>query len=446
MSSVSRKFGGTLLCVNVLCWAVPAIAQETPNSRLEAQVERLTVSESLATARADALESRLRQLESLLGVTATGNAELADMRARAAPKLQYEWIGDTVVASRTSLAASQADQQPVGKSRLDGAIDPDRKTPAPDAAVEAVAREKQGYFGNRFTIEPGVSYSHFDDARINLTGFLALDAIFLGQISLDDVSADIFTFDATARYSLSNRLQLDVNVPYLYRRSGYSSGGAGGNSKGVSEATRTGHGIGDISVGATYRLMRETAGRPDVVINARVKIPTGRDPFGVELIEVTGSQGNLSVPATLSTGSGVWGASLGVSALKTIDPMVVYGSLTYFRNFEKSFADIDEAPGDQPGSAKLGSAIQFGAGVAFALNEKSSLNLSYTQRLVNRTQVQRANDIWRNIANSQANVALLNVGATFSLSNTLTLITNVGVGLTADSPNMVVSVRLPMRF
>lgn len=446
MSCVSREFGRALLCVNALCWAMPALAQETPSSRLEAQVERLTVSEALATARAEALEARLHEIETLLGVSATGNSELAEMRARAAPRLQYEWVGDSVVATRPSLAASQSSPQPVGKLRPDGLVDPDRKTPAPDAAVEAVAREKQGYFSNRFTIEPGINYSHFDDARINLNGFLALDAIFLGQISLDDVSADIFTFDATARYSFSNRLQLDVNVPYLYRRSAYSSGGAGGNSKGVSETTRTGHGIGDISVGASYRLMHETIGHPDVVLNARLKIPTGRHPFGVELIEVAGSQGNLSVPQTLSTGSGVWGTSLGVSALKTIDPMVVFGSLTYFHNFKRKFVDIDEAPSDQPGEAKLGSAIQFGAGVAFALNEKSSLNLSYTQRLVRRTQVRRENDVWRDIAGSQANVALLNIGATFSLSDTLTLISNIGVGLTADSPNMVVSVRLPMRF
>lgn len=446
MSSLSGKLGGTFVSVGALLWALPASAQETPYSRLQAEVERLTVSEGLATARADELEARLRQLESLLGVNATGNAELADMRARAAPRLHYEWIGDSVVASRSSLTSAQTEQQPLGKSRLDPGDDPDRKSPAPDAAVEAVARKEQGYFGNRFTIEPSISYSHFDNARINLTGFLALDAIFLGQISLDDVSADIFTFDVTGRYSFSNRLSMDVNVPYLYRRSAYSSGGAGGNSEGVSEETRTDSGLGDISVGASYRLLRETAGRPDVVLNARVKIPTGRHPFGVELIEVEGSQGNLSVPARLSTGSGVWGASLGMSVLKTIDPMVVYGSFTYFRNFGRGFADIDEAPGEQPGDARLGSAFQFGAGVAFALNEKSSLNLSFTQRLVGHTQIRRQNDIWRRVAGSQANVALLNVGATFSLNDTTTLITNLGVGLTDDAPNMILSVRVPLRF
>ena len=78
------------------------------------------------------------------------------------------------------------------------------------------------------SIEPGFSYSHFTNARLNLSGFLALDAIFLGLISIDEVEADVLTADVTARYGLTDRLQVDVNVPYLYRRSSFKSGGAGG--------------------------------------------------------------------------------------------------------------------------------------------------------------------------------------------------------------------------
>lgn len=53
---------------------------------------------------------------------------------------------------------------------------------------------------------------------------------------------------------------------------------------------------------------------------------------------------------------------------------------------------------------------------------------------------------WRDVVGSQANVALMNIGATFSLNERTTLITNVGIGLTDDAPNMVVSARVPLRF
>ncbi len=239
---------------------------------------------------------------------------------------------------------------------------------------------------------------------------------------------------------------LSAEVPYLYRISNFRSGGAGGNASGLIETTVRDQGLGDITAGASYRLFRETAGRPDIVINARVKAPTGKHPFGVELREIEGSEGNLSVPERLSTGTGVWGMSLGVSALKTIDPLVVFGSFTYFRNFPKNFGDIDEAQGDQPGRVDIGDAYQFGAGVAFALNEKSSISLSYNERLVGRTRIRRAGQDWQNIVGSQANVGFVNIGATFSLSRHLSLISTVGIGLTDDSPDLAVSVRLPYRF
>ena len=161
---------------------------------------------------------------------------------------------------------------------------------------------------------------------------------------------------------------------------------------------------------------------------------------------MAGSEGNLSVPTKLSTGTGVWGGSVSLSALKTIDPMVVYGSVGYFHNFPRRFRDIDEAPDDQPGRARLGSAFQLGAGVAFALNDRSSINLGYTQRFVRRARIKRDGEGWRDVVGSQANVALMNIGATFSLNERTTLITNVGIGLTDDAPNMVVSARVPLRF
>ena len=52
----------------------------------------------------------------------------------------------------------------------------------------------------------------------------------------------------------------------------------------------------------------------------------------------------------------------------------------------------------------------------------------------------------RTIVGSQANVGLVNLGATFSLSDRLSLVSTVGIGLTDDSPDMTVNIRLPYRF
>lgn len=417
-----------LMCgASVVAWPCSASAQAAQGKQddpaaLQAQLDA-------ANARVEALERRLEALESQAGL---GQAPLVSDADKAGMRGRGYAIQQTPPAEAPSVAQG---------------LEPDRKAPAPTDAVETVTRAQQGTYGARLTLEPGLTYSHFTNAQLNLSGFLALDAIFLGLISIDEVEADVVTADLTARYGLTDRLQLDVNVPYLVRRSTFRSGGAGGNASGLAEKTVKSSGLGDISFGASYRLFRETARRPDVVINARLKSPTGRHPFGVELEEVDDTEGNLSVPGRLSTGTGVWSAAAGVSALKTIDPMVVFGSLTYFHNFQRKFKDLDEIQGDQPGRARLGSAIQYGLGVAYALNEVSSLSMSFTQRFVRSTRIRRdVDDEWQRVIGSTANVGTLNLGATFSLSRDIALLANLATGVTDDAPDMVLSFRIPYRF
>ena len=408
--------------------ASPASAQAAPAAdtiaQLKAEIEDLRTREQAANARVESLEQRLQAIEQASGGAPVAESEQAVMRGR-------------------GVAPVQAAAAPP----LPSTAEPERKAPAPAEAVEAVARSQQNSYGNSFSIDPGVSYSHFTNAKLNLSGFLALDAIFLGLISIDQVQADVLSADVTARYGFNDRLQFDVNVPYIYRRSKFRSGGVGGNASALAERTVTTSGLGDVSFGASYRLLRETARRPDVVLSIRAKAPTGKSPFGIELVEVPDTQGNLSVPEDLSTGTGVWGATAGVSVLKTIDPMIVFGSLNYFHNFRRHFKDLGEDDGDQPGLADLGDAVQYGAGVAFALNDSSSLGLSFTQRFVRTTRVRLdAGDTWQRIVGSDANIGILTLGATFALSNRLALLASVSHGITDDAPDMTVSFRLPYRF
>jgi hypothetical protein len=316
----------------------------------------------------------------------------------------------------------------------------------PSASVEAVTQSQQGIFGNRVSFEAGFTYSHFDQARINLSGFLALDAIFLGRISIDETEGDVTTLDFVARYRPTPRLQFDVGVPVMARVSTYRSGGAGSSASGLIEATRRTIGLADMSFGMSFRALTETVNRPDMVVNARVKAPTGEHPYGVPLVEIPGSSGNLSIPESLGTGSGTWGASIGMSALKTVDPVVLFGSFSYFRNFDQGFDDISEGPGLQPGNVKPGDSFQYGAGVAFAVNERASLSFSFSQRFVESTSLKFQGGDFTPIVGSHANVASLNIGSTFAFSQRASVIVNVGAGLTRDTPDFSLATRVPFSF
>lgn len=417
---------------------------------LRAQVAELQAREAESNARLKALEERLLRLD-MQPITLD---EAVTVRGRFVPPISNPMTLDPALdqfrqnptrAAMETTTAFAAIQDTAAGAQSDEA--PVQKAPNPTEAVQDIVQQQQGTQRSRFGAELSFGYSHFGDARINLDGFLALDAIFLGTISIDEVDADIFTSDLTLRYGVSDSFFIDASIPFLYRTSNFRSGGAGGAANVPVEARVSDQGLGDVSIGASYQLLAETARRPNLVISGRVKLPTGQEPFGVDFVEVEGSEGNLQVPSALATGSGVWGASLGVSALKTIDPMVVFGSINYFRNFERSFGDIDENPGDQPGRVAIGNAFQFGAGLAYALNESSSISMSYSQRLVERSRLKLdAAENFQRVVGSQANIGLVNLGATFALGQNLSLITTVGIGLTDDSPDMVVGVRIPYRF
>ena len=437
-------------CLVVMLAGVPVGAAERSElDQLRQQLEIMKQEHEAQKRAIQSLEQRLRQLEA--GLAADGGLPPVQ-RLELPPQLDG---GAPVLLSATYLRSQQVQAGPEGQApepavpaAPSAAEEEPVREPGPSQAVETVLQEEHALFGaRRFTLEPGVTYAHFDRTQINLTGFLALDAIFLGNISVDQVDADIVTLDLTGRYGVTDRIQVDVNVPFVYRRSNFQSGGAGGASTALIEDTvSAGPKLGDVSFGINYRLLAETAARPDLVLSASAKAPTGTHPFGLELVEVPGSAGNLIIPAELPTGNGVWAASAGLSVLKTIDPVVLFANLSYVHNFVQRFNDINSAPGDQPGEVDLGDAIQYGLGIAFALNERTSVTLSYSQGFTVETRTRLDGQEFADVIGSDANSAVLNVGVTYALSEQLSIVANVGAGLTPDAADVQFSLRFPYSF
>ncbi|BBI61457.1 hypothetical protein HSBAA_27630 [Vreelandella sulfidaeris] len=135
----------------------------------------------------------------------------------------------------------------------------------PSQSVQNVLREEHALFSDRLTIEPGISYSYSDRSNLALSGFLALDAIFLGNINVDTVESHTTTFDLSTRYGITNRLEVELMIPYVYRSSQYETIGAGASTGGLVEESVSQGDLGDISAGIYYRLLPEAEVRPDVV-------------------------------------------------------------------------------------------------------------------------------------------------------------------------------------
>jgi len=318
----------------------------------------------------------------------------------------------------------------------------------PAQSVSNLYDEASGFFGGgKFSVETGLTYTHYDTRALVLNGFLALDSIFLGNINLDRIKADNWTLDLTARYNLAQRWQFDINVPVVYRESTYSSGGAGGAGPTTSDASVTRDPtIGDVNFGVAYKFLDESESLPDAVFTLRVKAPTGDDPYGIKLINDPNND-NLSVPEDLPTGNGVWAITPGISLVKTFDPAVLFGSLSYTYNMEDSFGDISPQVNTKvPGDVKLGDSWQVGAGIAFALNEKMSMSFSFTDQFARKTKIKPENGDWQSVSNSDYNSANFNIGMTLAATDNLTIVPNLAIGLTEDSPDFSFSLKFPYYF
>ncbi len=382
---------------------------------------------------------RLRQQLEHLELTQRGRGLGAPAQESTAPQL---------VQDSTQPAPAQPDEplqeQPlqIGEARREE--DAARR----EQEKALVVREHAPLFERRFTFESGMNYSYYDRRQLALSGFLALDAIFLGNINLDQSKASVVTLDLTGRYGLTDRISLEASVPYVWRDSRFVSAGAGGASTVVSEVELRSSGIGDASVAAYYQLVKESARWPDLVTSLRVRGPTGSDPFGLKLIQADEGNDNLNVPETLPTGTGLWSATANISALRTYDPVILFANVGYTVYRPEDFDDISPVL-DQvsPAEVSLGNSIQLSAGLAIALNDRSAVSFSVASAFSAATRTKapdQQEDI--RIPGSSSNSTALNIGATYALPSGWTMSSQLAAGLTPDAPNFVMGIRASKSF
>ncbi|MFX1761550.1 hypothetical protein PWP93_02920 [Paraburkholderia sp. A1RI-2L] len=363
--------------------------------------------------------------------------------------------GPVTGATGSSAASGPQQGAPVGVNAGDNTganptVGQTQKSAAPtrtEAEQAVVQREHAPLFDHKLTLDWGISDTYYDRRQLQLSGFLALDAIFLGNINLGQTKSHQLMADLDTRYGITDRMSIDVDVPYIYRHSSFIVGGAGGAANTLSDASVSSHAIGDVNFGIYYQFLKETNSLPDVVGSLRVKTDTGTSPFGIKVVQLTPDNTNLVAPSKLPTGTGFWNVTAGVSVLKTYDPVVLFGSFSYTYNIARSFSDISSVVGQtQPAEVKLGDIIQFGGGVALAFSDKDSASISYTMAIEPQSKTKAPGGSWTGVPGSETTASVLNFGLNHVVNKHLTINGVVSVGLTPDAPNFVVGLRFPYTF
>ncbi|HEX7990185.1 MAG TPA: hypothetical protein VF513_08490 [Stenotrophomonas sp.] len=418
------------------------LAQEaTTGSTDEADVRALVAQlEALKASYAQEVR-RLRELDmQVQAIQARVSGKTAQLPAAQPPTA-------AVTSAPAAPAAAAAATPPAGEGYASSAAEAQEAKEAARRSVDDVKQQQSALFNQRLTLENSITYARYDRKQLTLNGFLALDAIFLGNIAIENVESDSLTYNFAARWGVSPSLTLNLDVPYIARKTIYQKGGAGGSAAAIAQEETHGTGIGDVTVSANYKLFGERGWRPETVLTGAVTAPTGREPYGLDWKVIERDDDDFirfAVPAKQPTGNGLWQANIGLSMVKSADPAILFGNIGYVRSFKRSFDDIDANPDTiNPGEVVLGDSYYFGAGIAFAFNERTSLSISFSDRMSARASTRYKNGKWMKVIGSDGNAGTLNLGVTYALTSKATFVSMLGIGLTPDAPDFSLAFKVP---
>jgi hypothetical protein len=295
-------------------------------------------------------------------------------------------------------------------------------------------------------LEPSLQFGYSSSDRVALVGYTIIPALLIGLIDVREVKRNSFTGAMTARYGVTNRLEVEARLPYVYRSDTTVSREVFTGTAVEQAFATSGKHIGDIELAGRYQI---NDGGPDqayYVAGVRAKSRTGRDPFEVVTDCVTRCVGQnatgTGLPLDLPTGSGFYSLQPSLTWLFPSDPAVFFGSVSYLHNFRRHSVYRQVLGGEREllGTIDAGDVVGFNFGMGLALNEKASLSLGYDHNSIGRM---RQNDV--TVPGSvRTQLGTLLMGFSYRLSERRTLNISVGAGLTRDTPDVSISVRLPM--
>jgi hypothetical protein len=455
----------SVIGVSVALAAIPAGAQSGPDLLEQLKIMRQQLEEQRA--RVDELERQLRasgvappantataaapsQLERMRG---TGNlpAPQADAPAQvqagpldAPPKLAVPFA-DPVYPGRLAPLRGTG-----GAGQAQAGSDAVGRPPAPRTPEVAPIFETPGVLTPRgkLVFEPSVQYGYSSSNRVALVGYTVIPALLIGLLDVREVKRNTTTGTATFRYGFDNRLELEAKIPYVYRSDSTVSRELFTGTAAERAFETSGKGIGDIELGWRYQLNDGGVDTPYYIAGLRFKSRTGRDPFQVVTDCQTRCVGQnvtgTGLPLDLPTGSGFYSVQPSVTWLLPSDPAIFFGGFSYTKNFKRGnvYRTVLNGGKELLGTVEPGDVFGFNFGMGLALNERASFSIGYDHNSVGRMH-QNGLVIPGSV---RVQLGTLLLGYSYRLKNNRTLSVSVGAGLTRDTPDVTLMVRMPFTF
>jgi hypothetical protein len=259
-----------------------------------------------------------------------------------------------------------------------------------------------------FEVSPSLAYSHSQEQ-----GLVLVDTPEgISVVSDQRRRQDALEAAITARYGLPWNSQIQLRVPYAWRRDESALG------DGTQVKNSDTH-IGDVEIELAHQLVTERHGMPGITAAVAWRIPTGSDAFNAPR-------------ASVATGTGSHQLSGRLSVIKSLDPIVAFGTLSYAHTFSRH-EDI--------GKVDAGDAVDLSLGALLAVSPETSINVQFSQQFRGHTSVDGMS-----IPGSDGVAAVAQFGIDQLLGSRALLSATLGIGLTNDAPDYQFMISAPIRF
>lgn len=382
------------------------------------------------------LDAQLRQIEHLRRELAQQEAALLELRRMV--DLDRRGRGGTPQPTAAPAVVAQA-PQPVGQAPAAAERPPEVAPIFEQPGVLTPPR--------KWVIEPSLQYSYSSSDRIALVGYTVIPAILVGLIDVRNVKSNSFTATLAFRRGITNRLELEARLPYVYRFDD-TRGREVFDADDPREifAKQKGKGIGDVELIGRYQLNDGGGISPYYIASLRLKLRTGKDPFEVPT-SFTAEGARTGMQEDLPTGSGFYSLTPGLTVLIPSDPAVFFGGISYQYSFKRNnvvpnLVNVSDRDSYAYSEIQPGGVLGFNFGMGLALNERSSFSIGYDHLSVGKTDATYA--LTREKAEGvRVQLGSLLLGYSYKLDPKRTLNLSLGVGVTRDTPDLQLTLRMP---
>jgi hypothetical protein len=296
----------------------------------------------------------------------------------------------------------------------------------------------------QIVIDPSIEYDYWTQNQLGVDGFQVIPGITFGNIFATRFDQNITTAALTLRGGVTDRLELNVKIPYVYNAGSTSSLIPLGTNAQLLSVDASGASVGDVQFGASYQFNSGESGGPIFVGNMLFKTITGISPYQVPIINSNDPNGQFlaGTPKKLATGTGFYAATPSLTVLLPTAPGVLFANLQLQHSFART-QPVQNTAGGRATRINLqpGEAPAFTFGIGFALNDRAALTLSYQE-----THVFTAYEDGQAITGSPYSYGTFNFGLGYQISQSTRFNLSVGIGAGPNTPAAKVLFEIPYRF